>query len=54
MSYTAFVAIMLVCIYLAILAQNLKDGTVVWICSVSLFMILIVRVAILLIKGVVK
>lgn len=54
MTYTAFAAVMLVCIYLAIIAQNMKNGAVVWACSVSLFVVLMLRLTILLIKGVVS
>ena len=50
MSIYAFVATMLVCIYLAIVAQNMEKGQVVWACSVSLFVVLMIQLAILLIK----
>ena len=51
MSIYAFVATMLVCIYLAQIAQNMEKGYVVWACSVSLFVVLMIRFAILFIKG---
>lgn len=50
MSFYAFVATMLVCLYLAIVAQNMEKGEVVWACSVSVFVVLMVQLAILLIK----
>lgn len=50
MSIYAFVATMLVCIYLAIVAQNMEKGQVVWACSVSLFVVLMIQFLILLIK----
>lgn len=50
MTFTAFCACMLVCIYLAIVAQNMKDGAIVWGCSVSLFAILILKIAVEVVK----
>lgn len=50
MSIYAFVATMLVCIYLAMIAQNMEKGQVVWACSVSLFAVLMIQFAILFIK----
>ena len=50
MSFYAIVATMLVCLYLAIVAQNMEKGQVVWACSVSVFVVLMVQLAILLIK----
>ena len=50
MSFYAFAATMLVCIYLAVLAQNMEKGQAVWGCSVSLFAMLMIQFCILLIK----
>ena len=50
LSIYAFVATMLVCIYLAIVAQNMSNGAIVWGCSVSLFVVLMIQFAILFIK----
>lgn len=50
MSFYAFVATMLVCLYLAIIAQNMEKGQVVWACSVSMFAVLMIQLAILFIK----
>lgn len=54
LSVYAFVATMLVCIYLAIVAQNMEKGQVVWACSVSLFVVLLLQVAVLFFKGIAK
>ena len=54
MSVNAFVVTMLVCIYLAVIAQNMKNGAVVWASSVTLFVVLLLQVAVLFIKGIVK
>lgn len=54
MSFFSFFAVMLVCIYLAIIAQNMKDGAIVWGCSVTLFAILNIKLLIELIKGLIK
>lgn len=50
MSIYAFVATMLVCIYLAMIAQNMEKGQVVWACSVSLFVVLMIQLLILFVK----
>lgn len=50
MSYFAFVGIMIVCLYLAIIAQNMKDGAIVWGCSVTLFVILMIKITIEIVK----
>lgn len=54
MTFTSFAACMLVCIYLAIWAQNMKDGAIVWGCSVTLFALLMIKIAVELIKGIIK
>lgn len=54
MSVNAFISIMLVCIYLAVIAQNMENGAVVWASSVTLFVVLLIRVAILMVKVVFK
>ncbi len=49
MSYYAFSAIMLICIYLAILATDMKSGASLYIkaCSISVFVFLLIWVTIL-------
>ena len=54
LSYYAFVAIMLVCIYLMMVAQYMGNWQVVFAFSFTLFVVLITRVIVLLIKGVVQ
>ena len=52
MSYYLFMSTIMVCIYLAIIASSMKDGTIVWVCSVSLFSILMIRLLIFMVKAV--
>lgn len=54
LSLYAFVATMLVCIYLAVVAQNMENGYIVWGCSVTLFVVLMIQFMVLFIKGIAK